>query len=174
MQFLCDEMLKGLAKWLRAAGYDAALVDDAVTDREVLHRALLENRRLLTRDRKLCARRGAGEAVILLHGNSIDAWVCELNLTQGLDWQLAPFSRCVKCNVPLKTAAAEWRATLLDDTREMLEKKELSLYQCTACGRLYWEGSHVRRMHATLKRFDGMCREGGAGRSTEAASSPLS
>lgn len=50
-RFLCDEMLLGLAKWLRAAGYDTTVAKAGLTDRELLQEAVTEDRILLTRDR---------------------------------------------------------------------------------------------------------------------------
>ena len=54
---LCDEMLKGIGRWLRAAGYDVAIVDDGVHDDDLLARACAENRLLLTCDRRPGTRR---------------------------------------------------------------------------------------------------------------------
>ena len=39
LRLLCDEMLKGVGRWLRAAGYDAAIVDDGAGDDALLARA---------------------------------------------------------------------------------------------------------------------------------------
>ena len=38
-RFLCDEMLKGPARWLRMADYDVQLSDDGVSDRVMLDQA---------------------------------------------------------------------------------------------------------------------------------------
>ena len=52
MKFLCDAMLGGLAKWLRAAGYDAYYAREGtdVSDRTLTAKALEEGRVLLTSD----------------------------------------------------------------------------------------------------------------------------
>ena len=52
MRFLCDAMLGGLAKWLRAAGYDAYYAREGtdVSDRTLTAKALAERRVLLTSD----------------------------------------------------------------------------------------------------------------------------
>ena len=52
MRFLCDAMLGGLAKWLRAAGYDAYYAREGtdVSDRTLTAKALEEGRVLLTSD----------------------------------------------------------------------------------------------------------------------------
>ena len=53
MRFLCDVMLGGLAKWLRAAGYDAYYAREGtdVSDGVLVRMAIEEGRVLLTSDR---------------------------------------------------------------------------------------------------------------------------
>ena len=51
MKFLCDQMLARLGKWLRAAGYDARIIDEPLRDRQVLEIALAENRLLADQER---------------------------------------------------------------------------------------------------------------------------
>jgi uncharacterized protein with PIN domain len=157
VKFLCDEMLKGLAKWLRVAGYDTLLAADATPDRIILQQAMAGERLLITRDRKLIEHRHADQHVLLLHGNDLDSWVCELNRRLHINWQLAPFSRCAKCNTPLVKASDEMYTRLLDDTQEMLHKSGGICMWCHSCDRLYWEGSHVHRMQQTLQRFHRCC-----------------
>jgi hypothetical protein len=51
-RFLADAMLCGLARWLRILGFDASQ-DDHIKDAELVRRAVVEHRLLLTRDRGL-------------------------------------------------------------------------------------------------------------------------
>jgi hypothetical protein len=44
VKFLCDVMLARVARWLRAAGYDTALAEVKVLDKELLARAIKEER----------------------------------------------------------------------------------------------------------------------------------
>ena len=39
VRLLCDEMLKGIGRWLRAAGYDTAIAQDGVADEDLLAQA---------------------------------------------------------------------------------------------------------------------------------------
>ena len=59
MRFLCDAMLGGLAKWLRAAGYDTYYASEGtdVSDRSLTQKALEERRVLLTSDGGFLERR---------------------------------------------------------------------------------------------------------------------
>ncbi len=101
MKLLCDEMLKGLARWLRTAGHDVAMEPDGTADRRLIERAMAEERLLLTRDRSLLEIRGAQEVVLLLASNDLESSVRELTGRLGIDWLHQPFSRCSLCNTPL-------------------------------------------------------------------------
>ena len=39
VRFLCDEMLVGLGRWLRIAGYDTAIADRGRRDRDLVEQA---------------------------------------------------------------------------------------------------------------------------------------
>jgi uncharacterized protein with PIN domain len=147
-RFLCDEMLKGLGRWLRAAGYDTLILEDGEDDAALLQRAVEEGRLLLTRDRPLLEYRDAPGTVILLHCNELAECAGELSRLLDIDWQYRPFSRCMVCNTPLLTATPEQRLQVPEDARG----DERVLY-CPQCDKFYWEGSHVRRMRKRLGRW---------------------
>ena len=142
-RFLCDEMMKGLARWLRAAGYDVALAPDGAPDAAVLRMAREEERILLTRDGSLPRQ---DRAVRLVTAPALDAIARELRDTLGVDWLRAPFTRCLVDNTPLRAGTPEEAATLPERARSLPGP----VNTCPCCGRLYWEGSHVRRMRARL------------------------
>ena len=143
MRLLCDEMLAGLARWLRAAGHDAALAEPGAADAVLLAHASNEQRLLLTRDRRLAA---AGSGILL--PDPLDAQAAML-AGLGINWQLAPFTRCLVDNVPLRPTTERERTKLPGDTATLLGP----FRTCPACGRNYWPGSHVRRMSARLERW---------------------
>ncbi len=146
LRFLCDEMLLRLGRWLRAAGYDTAIAETGQSDRQLVEQAHMESRWLLTRDRKMTEFRQAQGCVLLLTGNDVPAQAAELGTQLPVDWLHAPFSRCLVCNAPLKLAAPARLAEVPPFSRENLD----TLYECSGCHRLYWHGSHVRRMRAKL------------------------
>jgi uncharacterized protein with PIN domain len=148
MKLLCDEMLAGLARWLRAAGHDAALAESGRADDALLDRADREARVLLTRDRGLAARETPGRRVLLLP-EPLDAQAHALARTLGLDWLEAPFTRCLVDNHPLVPASPAAIAALPERSRALPGP----FLACPACGRTYWPGSHVRRMRARLARW---------------------
>jgi uncharacterized protein with PIN domain len=155
MKFICDEMLKGLGRWLRAAGYDTLIATNDYTDRQLIEQARSESRWVISRDRKLMEFRNADNCVILLQGNAIPECVCELNRRLQLNWTLKPFSRCLLCNTRLIDADPQLKQQVPPRSRAIVT----SLYWCEHCQKLYWNGGHVKRMLATLERWDAVCRE---------------
>ncbi|HEY9079953.1 DUF5615 family PIN-like protein [Magnetovibrio sp.] len=153
MKFLCDEMLAGLARWLRAAGHDAAMAATGDADRTVLQRALDEGRRLLTRDRALLQIKDAARSTILLHGENLNAWAYELAHEHDLNWLERPLSRCLVCNVELIDADADTLSRMPEDSRTLPGPFKA----CPKCGRGYWPGSHAKRMMARLHDFAAKC-----------------
>jgi hypothetical protein len=143
MRFLCDEMLVRLARLLRAAGYDTYLAEGGEDDADLIKTARREGRILVTRDKRLAA---AAEESVLVSGFGVDAEARSLSRAVVLDWEFAPFSRCVVDNAHLREAT-------LEEIADLPEKAQLldgPFRVCPACGRAYWPGSHVRRMEAQL------------------------
>jgi hypothetical protein len=146
MRLLCDEMLKGVGRWLRAAGYDVALVDEGAHDDQLLARAAAEDRLLLTCDRRLAERSGPAAAVVVLGTASFDGAARELRERLGVNWLHAPFTRCLRDNAPLVPATDDDVAGLPVSARD----GDGPILRCPRCRRVYWPGSHVRRMLAKL------------------------
>jgi uncharacterized protein with PIN domain len=147
MKFLCDEMLKGLARWLRAAGYDAVVAADGTDDRALLDRAQQQGRILLTRDRRFAIDRPGAAGLLLLQCNDMDACFAELRETLAVDWLHRPFSRCLACNTPLREAGRDRWVEVPDYSREQATR----LLYCPSCNQLFWDGSHVARMRERLE-----------------------
>ena len=148
VKLLCDEMLARLGRYLRAAGYDTAIGGSGAHDRALLARAIAEDRMLLTCDRLMLARRGAaGRVMVLPHG--VDAAARSLSERLDIDWRLAPFSRCLVDNALLR------RATRAERGRVPARSRAIGgpVRACPECGRLYWPGSHVKRMADRLARW---------------------
>src|SRR6185312_14446781 len=94
-RLLCDGMLAGLARWLRAAGHDAALAAPGEPDARLLEHCRADSRVLLTRDRRLAGRAAPTLAVVQLDGNDAEADAVRLARALDLDWTFAPFTRCM-------------------------------------------------------------------------------
>ena len=150
-RFYCDEMLKRLGRWLRAAGYDTRIQANGGSDSTMLQAARDEGRLLVTRDRKLLEFRHAAGTVILLRGNTLNDCIAGLSAQLQLDWLYRPFSRCLVCNTELVEADDKTSDSMPEGAKAYAPR----LYWCAACTRLYWEGGHVRRMRARLVAWNG-------------------
>ena len=145
-RFLCDEMLHGLGRWLRAAGYNTVIAAGGIRDRELTARCANEDRVLLTRDRHLATVVAGTAPVVLLPGGGIDEAARALRIALDIDWQYAPFTRCIVDNRLLEMAPPDLALRVPERSRVAGGP----LRVCRECGRLYWPGSHVRRMQRRL------------------------
>ena len=149
IRFLCDEMLGKLGRWLRAAGYDTLIAESGSGDTSVLALAVAERRILLTRDRELLERAAGRIEAVGLAAAGTDAAALQLREAAGVDWLHAPFTRCVVDNTPLRATSAAERERIPERARAVGDAVNI----CPGCQRLYWPGSHVRRMTARLARW---------------------
>lgn len=147
--FLCDEMLGRLCRYLRAAGYDTLLADEGKPDAQLLREAVKESRRLLTLDRNIMEHKAATGVALLLPKGNLDAYAAALNAAFRLDWLSRAFTRCLVDNTLLVNAPLEKRSQAPAGANRL--GQPLSL--CPDCGRIYWHGSHYRRMREKLKSW---------------------
>jgi uncharacterized protein with PIN domain len=144
-RFVADAHLGGLAHLLRMTGFDT-LYDNNFQDSEIERLALAHGRIVLTRDRELLKRRS------ITHGCYVHALRSEQQLRevfQRLDLARSarPFTRCLSCNAALRALDAAQAAPLVPPrVRERYER----FVTCEGCGRIFWEGSHWRRMRAMV------------------------
>ncbi len=144
-------MLGSVARKLRIFGFDTAYV--AHTDDDyVLKMATEQGRIILTADKEFFKRlvsRGADG--ILVEGASELADLEHILARLGVkhvDVDLG--SRCAACNGLL-----EQRAPAQVSVPEAVAGSKEEFYQCADCGKVYWDGGHVKRLRAlaaTLER----------------------
>lgn len=145
-RFVADAHLGGLARLLRMAGFDT-LYDNAYADEAIAAIAAADARVVLTRDRELLKRRTV-EHGCYLHAIRPEAQLRELYRRLGLAALARPFSLCLHCNLPLRPRPkSEVLARLPESVR--LQHDEFTA--CDRCGRVYWKGTHHRRMAAMLE-----------------------
>jgi uncharacterized protein len=149
-RWLVDEMLGRLARYLRFLGYDAENVR-GVADDEIVRRARAENRRVVTRDRALA--RALPDSVLLTR-TDIAGQMRELQTafpTLRLDVRL---DRCSLCNGRLSiTERVPPEAARAVSVPLEVREGRISLYSCTQCGHLYWEGSHTQSVRSRLAEW---------------------
>lgn len=147
MKFFCDQMLSGMGRWLRAAGYDTLIADPGESDRSIWEKAQHDDRYLLTRDRHFIEIGHNSEKVVLLVSNALEDCVRELNGKFDINWVKNPFSRCLICNQELISASNADAQNAPEDVK----KSGLPIYKCAVCNKIYWQGSHTDRMLKNLQ-----------------------
>jgi uncharacterized protein len=154
VRFLCDAMLGGLAKWLRAAGYDTYYASQGtdVSDRSLTSKALEEGRVLLTSDGGFLERKPVRD------GSVEFLQVPHLPLEEQLRLVVDHFdldrrrSRCMECNGELGVAEPGAVAGRVPQGVIRVQKE---FFLCEGCGRIFWHGSHWDRITGRLSRVFG-------------------
>lgn len=144
-RFVADVHLGRLTAYLRLAGFDVAYRND-YRDAELVELSVTQDRTILTRD-----------VGVLKHGavkrgyfvRDVHAGRQFVEVLRRFDLvPAAPFTRCLRCNGALTPAAkTEVAPSLPPRTRKYFDE----FSRCTACGRVYWRGSHHERMRAFLQ-----------------------
>lgn len=146
-RFLCDPSLTGLARWLRAAGYEA-VVDASVPGFRLPDEALRRGLVLLTTEAEVLERR------IVVNGELIVAWVpSALTMREQLTLVMGDLGlglrepRCMACGGALVARDKEAvRARI--PPRTALWKDEY--FVCAGCDKLFWQGTHWERIAPAL------------------------
>lgn len=152
-RFVADAHLGGLARLLRMAGFDT-LYDNHYGDDEIVAIAAEEDRVVLTRDRELLKRRAVVHGCYL-HAIKPAEQFRELFDRLALAASARPFSLCLHCNLALRAVD---KALVLDELPPSVRVLHDEFNTCDACRRVFWKGSHHKRMCALLDAVAGGAR----------------
>jgi uncharacterized protein with PIN domain len=141
IRFVADAHLGALAQLLRLAGFDTRY-DNNFPDDEIERLALDEERVVLTRDRELLKRRS------VVHGCYVRALQADAQwreIAERLDLlpHVRAFRLCLMCNAPLRPAHSH---DLVGRVPEGVRERHTRFVTCDVCRRVFWEGSHWKRM----------------------------
>ena len=151
-RFVLDVHLGRLAAYLRMMGFDTHYQNNSA-DEELAQISSQQGRILLTRDRGLLKRS------LVTHGYCIRATQPRRQLAEvlrrfDLFRSIQPFQRCMKCNTCLVPANPE----LVEDRVPAGSREQHDNFQaCLQCHRVYWKGSHYRRMEQFIHRIATAC-----------------
>ena len=147
-RFLCDPSLGGLARWLRAAGYEARPAP-AVPGHRLPDEALRLGLVLLTSEAEVLDRR------IVADGSLVVVWVPSA-LTMAEQLHLAAVElgltlrepRCMACGGGLVPTAKEAIRPRIPPRTALWQDE---YFVCAECDRLFWRGTHWERIERTLR-----------------------
>jgi len=147
-KFICDVHLGKLARQLRMLGFDV-LYDRTSTDFEIIYRALKDKRIILTRDQGILKQKR------VTHGYWIrSTQICEQlpEVINKFDLcnQIKPFARCMICNGLIKEVEKSAIIGLIEKNTAMYYEE---FYKCSHCNKIYWKGSHYKKMENRIKKI---------------------
>jgi uncharacterized protein with PIN domain len=145
LRFVADAHLGGLARLLRMAGFDT-LYDNNFDDGEIEDIAHEQERVVLTRDRELLKRR------TITHGCYVHSLKAAHQLREMVDRldlaaSMEPFTLCLHCNAPLRDVP---KSAVVDRLPPSVQELHEHFNTCDICHRVFWKGSHYKRMTALL------------------------
>ena len=148
-QFACDAMLGGLARWLRAAGFDASW-QAGIADWDLIRQARQEGRVLLSCDTGIF-RIGLirdGEIPALLIPQSLLSKQEQLAFVlHRLNLEPRP-PRCMACGGALIEVPKE---TVQERAPPRSFAEVDHFFECMRCNQLFWEGTHWQQIAAVLE-----------------------
>jgi len=152
MKFLADGMIGRLARWMRLIGCDVEYLND-VPDDELLKRAASENRILLTSDVALYRNAVAKGADAFLVGGKDQAEKLA-KVAKRFDLRLkvnTNISRCPTCGSSIKKVA---KTAIKEKIPLTTFKAYNEFWMCKnqSCGKVYWQGSHWKKIDEVLTR----------------------
>ena len=147
-RFVADAHLGGLARYLRMLGFDTLLADDR-SDAEIARISAAEQRVVLTRDRALLMHRQVTHGCFVRETRPRRQLV-EIVSRLDLGRAIRPFSRCLRCNFELRAVAPHQIRDRLPPGGAPWHER---YWICDDCDRLYWQGSHWRRMDEFIREL---------------------
>jgi len=149
-KFVLDVHLGKLCKYLRMLGFDTYYRND-LDDDEIVNISKAEQRIILTRDIGIL-KNGAVTHGYWVRSKDSREQITEVIRHFDLKHQIRPFYRCTVCNgLVNKVNKDEINNLLKSNTKKFFD----NFYQCSACKRVYWEGSHYENMRGFINEIIG-------------------
>ena len=149
-RFFCDGGLGGLARWLRAAGYEALWIE-GIDDDQLVQQARAHSATILTTDGMLMERRVLRDRVIPSFWLPPTLSLCDqlACVFQEFRLQLRP-PLCMSCGGTLVEVNKEaLRERIPPRTYRWLD----DYFVCSRCGKLFWHGTHWLRIVKALEEI---------------------
>ena len=150
--FVVDGHLGKLARDLRLLGFDVAY-DPRAEDRQLLEIMERENRGLLTCDRRLLMHAIVKTGYCPRSQNADEQTIEVVRRFDLLD-SIAPFTRCLRCNAPLRKVS---KSGIIERLEPLTKIYYEQFRRCTGCGQIYWAGSHFSKLQKRLEQIRARC-----------------
>jgi uncharacterized protein with PIN domain len=169
--FLADAMLGNIARKLRIFGFDTLYMAQADDD-EILKTGIKQDRVILTADKELFKRivKVGARGVLVSSGGASELEDLVHILTENGITSIGMNgigSRCSICNGHLEERTSDQVKNDDDDgcnnsnnsNNDVIVPDKViachkQFFQCNACGKIYWEGGHLKRIRALVRNLD--------------------
>ncbi len=149
-RLLADATLGRLSKWLRMAGIDVAW-DPSIPDAIRLKRLADANRRwVLTRSRKVFEALGPDRCLLVKPDEALEQVLQVIQHFGITRDDLRPLSRCTLCNRQMSEVS---KPSIVGQVPDYVWQQHEQFMTCFTCQRIYWRGSHTRRIHAMFDHW---------------------
>ena len=147
LKFFLEGSLKGLGRWLRFLGFIAKICDKKITWEEIY--AHKDYFFLVTSLETATMLEKMGLDYLVLPKSSVEVQlrilINKLNITPELDLNI-----CSICGSKLITVDKE-------EIKEKVPERVYKFYNdftyCEKCDKVYWEGDHIKRLRARIKKI---------------------
>ena len=147
-KFVLDNHLGKLTEYLRLLGLDAVYAQDW-PDEDIAQYAHDQGCILLTRDRGLLKRKIVADGYCV-RADDPEKQLAEVVSQYHLNSFITPFQRCPRCNGKLSPVRKE---DIIEQLLPLTRKYYDEFTRCTACGQIYWKGSHYQHMQTMLSPY---------------------
>ena len=143
--FVAESTLGKLAKWLRILGFDT------IYEQESSSAEPCDSDRIrLTRTHHVYKKRGKKPQIFITsdrYPEQVKQVVNELGIARD---DVAPFTRCIRCNDPVCQVDKE---AVLGKVSDYIWETQNIFWTCRRCYRIYWSGSHISQSKERIERF---------------------
>jgi uncharacterized protein with PIN domain len=146
-RFVADVHLGSLARHLRLLGFDTTWERD-LDDEEIIRIARDERRIILTRDKGILKNGHVTHGYWLRSTDPITQ-VEEVVRAIDLARNIEPYTRCMECNGEVQPVD---RAAVVHSVPLQVFLVYRDFKRCVRCHRVYWKGSHLRRLDRIIER----------------------
>src|SRR5437588_279558 len=147
-RFACDAMLGGLARWLRAAGYDASW-HEGIDDGDLVRLSRAEGRTVLSSDGDVfefaVVRDGVVPALFVPRGLGVQEQLAHVLGKLGLPLRAPRCMACGGCLIEVPREAVRGQVP----SRSFAGHERF--WECNRCGQVFWHGSHWQRIVDRLR-----------------------
>jgi uncharacterized protein with PIN domain len=146
-RFIADVHLGALARYLRLLGFDTTWERD-IADEAIVETARDEHRIILTRDMGILKNGRVTHGYWLRNTDPLEQ-LDEVVRAIDLGRNIEPYTRCMECNGELRPAD---RSAVAGSVPLQVFLVYREFRHCRRCHRVYWRGSHLRRLDKIIKR----------------------